>query len=85
MGFGYKWRKLIYGCLSSSRASVLVNGAPTREFEISKAVRQGDPLSPFLFIIAMEGINVAMTEAKEKGIFSGINIPNNGPNISHLL
>ncbi|KAI3720995.1 hypothetical protein L2E82_31996 [Cichorium intybus] len=85
MGFGAKWRSWINGCLRSSRASVLVNGSPTQEFDISRGVRQGDPLSPFLFIIAMEGLNVAISSACEKGIYKGLSIPNGGPTISHLF
>lgn len=64
---------------------MIVNGSHTKEFDISKGVRQGDPLSPFLFIIAMEGLNVALKAAIEKGIFKGIKIPENGPLISHLF
>lgn len=60
MGIGYKWRSWIWGCLTFSRASILFNGSPTPEYLITKGVRQGDPLSPFLFIISMEGLNVAM-------------------------
>lgn len=85
MGFGTKWRSWIRGCLRSLMASVLVNGSPTEEFPISKGVRQGDPLSPFLFIIAMEGLNVAMKEACNKGLFQGIKLPHNGPKVSHLF
>ncbi|KAI3751226.1 hypothetical protein L2E82_22274 [Cichorium intybus] len=85
MGFGTKWRSWISGCLNSSRASVIINGSPTDEFEISKGVRQGDPLSPFLFIIAMEGLNVALQEARDKGLFKGVQLPNDGPCISHLF
>ena len=61
MGFGAKWRSWIQSCLSSSKASVLINGSPTEEFNITKGVRQGHPLSPFLFIIAMEGLNVVLS------------------------
>lgn len=85
MGFSNKWRLWIQGCLKTSRAYVLVNGSPTDKFEITKGVRQGDPLSSFLFIIAMEGLNQAINSAIEKKLIDGITLPNNGPSISHLF
>nr|GEV54431.1 hypothetical protein [Tanacetum cinerariifolium] len=45
----------IRACLHSSRASILINGSPTSKFSIKRELRQGDPLSPFLFILVMEG------------------------------
>lgn len=85
MGFGCKWRSWVLGCLASARASVLVNSSPTMEFPLSKGVRQGDPLSPFLFIIAMEGLNIAPHEAREKSIFHGIHIPKSECCLTHLF
>lgn len=85
MGLGEKWHFCIKGCLSSSRASVLINGSTNKEFHISKSVCQGNPLSLFLFIIAMEGLNVAMKSSCQKSVFYGVRIPNHGPSISHLF
>ncbi|KAI3506473.1 hypothetical protein L1887_28832 [Cichorium endivia] len=85
MGYGDKWRMWIMGCLRSARASILVNGSPTKEFSMEKGVRQGDPLSPFLFIMVMEGLNVVMKEARIKGLFTGIKIPHESLTISHLF
>ncbi|GJW01256.1 putative RNA-directed DNA polymerase, eukaryota, reverse transcriptase zinc-binding domain protein [Tanacetum coccineum] len=85
LGFGYKWCSWIKACLSSSRASILVNGSPTSEFSINRGLRQGDPLSPFLFILVMEGLHNAFAEAVGNGLISGININNSTINISHLF
>lgn len=51
MGFGTRWRSWIRGCLEFSRASVVVNGSPTKEFNITKGVRQGDPYHLFYSLL----------------------------------
>ena len=84
MNFGGLWRKWIRGCLESSKVSVLINGSPTREFTVKRGVRQGDPLAPFLFIIAAEALNVVMQGAIAEGFFNGIELPHHGPILSHL-
>ncbi|GKC48064.1 reverse transcriptase domain, reverse transcriptase zinc-binding domain protein, partial [Tanacetum coccineum] len=84
MGFGVKWCNWIHGCLSSALVSIFVNGSPTNEFFMERGLRQGDPLSPFLFIIMVEALQVLFLEACSKGIYNGIYLCNEGPNISLL-
>ncbi|KAJ9550970.1 LOW QUALITY PROTEIN: hypothetical protein OSB04_015015 [Centaurea solstitialis] len=76
MGFGQKWREWMKGCTRTAKVSVLINGSPTKEFSLGKGVRQGDPLAPFLFILAAEGLTVAMKEAQRSNLFKGIRIGN---------
>nr|GEZ29615.1 RNA-directed DNA polymerase, eukaryota [Tanacetum cinerariifolium] len=64
-----KWRMWIRGCLKSAYGLVLVNGSPTREFKIEKGLHQGEALSPFLFIIAVEALHVSLQEAKSRNLF----------------
>lgn len=64
--------------------SVLINVAVTPEFCMEGGIRQGDHLSPFLFIIVAEGLHIAMEEGEQKGIFEGIKLPHLGSSISHL-
>ncbi|KAJ9538630.1 LOW QUALITY PROTEIN: hypothetical protein OSB04_031363 [Centaurea solstitialis] len=74
MGFGEKCIRWIRACLESSKISILVNGSPTGEFKVSKGLRQGDPISPFLFVIVAEALNVAMKELIGKGKFEGLEV-----------
>lgn len=71
-GFGSTWTKWVKGCISSTRVSVLVNGSPSPEFCPQKGLRQGDPLSSFLFNVVVEGLNILISRAKEIGLFKGV-------------
>ncbi|GJW10659.1 RNA-directed DNA polymerase, eukaryota [Tanacetum coccineum] len=73
-GFGLKWREWIQGCLSSAMGSILVNGSPTSEFRFHKGLKQGDPLSPFLFILVMESLHLSFNNILNAGLFKGIRI-----------
>ncbi|CAI9283079.1 unnamed protein product [Lactuca saligna] len=85
MNFGEKWRRWIMGCLESSKSSILVNGSPTKEFVMSKGVRQCDPMAEFLFTLVMEGLHVMISSAVERGLFDRVKIPNSNINISHMF
>nr|GFC57130.1 RNA-directed DNA polymerase, eukaryota, reverse transcriptase zinc-binding domain protein [Tanacetum cinerariifolium] len=83
-GFGSKWRSWIRGSLCSGKASILVNGCPTVEFQFHRGLKQGDPLAPFLFILVMESLHLSFSRAVEAGIFTGIKI-DSSLTLSHLF
>ncbi|GJU07170.1 hypothetical protein Tco_1123600 [Tanacetum coccineum] len=65
-------------------ALVLVNGSSTKEFKIKRGLHQGDSLSPFLFILAVEALNVGLLEASNINIFKGIKVGKDSIHVSHL-
>ncbi|XP_059068658.1 uncharacterized protein LOC131859127 [Cryptomeria japonica] len=73
--FGVKWVEWIRACISTARFSILLNGSPCGFFASSRGLRQGDPLSPFLFIILVEAYSRAISCARERGLWKGISIP----------
>ncbi|GJW06935.1 RNA-directed DNA polymerase, eukaryota [Tanacetum coccineum] len=83
-GFGDKWCKWIQCCLHSSRGSIIINGSPTDEFKFGKGLKQGDPLSPFLFILIMETLHLSFQRVVDAGMFHGIKLGGT-LNLSHMF
>nr|GEV13927.1 RNA-directed DNA polymerase, eukaryota [Tanacetum cinerariifolium] len=72
--FGNKWCAWIQSCLRSLRGSININGSPTEEFQFFKGRKQGDPLSPFIFILIMESLQLSFQRVVDVGMFKGINL-----------
>ncbi|GKU99298.1 hypothetical protein SLEP1_g12166 [Rubroshorea leprosula] len=71
-------------CLKSSSVPILINGSPTNQFSVNKGIRQGDPLSPFLFLIVAEGLNGLVASAVEKEKYKGVVIGSGDVMVTHL-
>lgn len=84
IGLEKRWLGWIQTCITTVRISVLVNGLPTEEFYLQKGLRQGDPLSPLLFNIAAEGLNLLLERAKDLGLFKKATIGLAGLKLSNL-
>lgn len=65
MGFSQKFLKWVMECVTTVNYSILINGEPTPPFDATRGLRQGDPMSPFLFAIAMEYRSRLLDELKE--------------------
>ena len=66
-GFKHDWVKWIRNLISTAFFSILVNGSPSSTFHASHGLRQGDPLSPFLFILLVEGLGRTLKAQQTQG------------------
>ena len=67
MGFPCAWVALIMKCITTVSYSILVNGEPKGMIVPSQGLRQGDHLSPYLFLFCVEGLNALLQGAAAKG------------------
>ena len=88
MGFGSKWINWINWCISTASFFILFNGSSTGFFRSSRGLRQGDPLSPYLFVIGMEALSGLLKCAVEGNFISGCRFGGRDGRelvVSHLL
>lgn len=85
MGFDPHWVKLIMECISSVQYHVLLNGQPRGHIVPQRGLRQGDPLSPYLFIMCTEALIANIKKAERGNQFTGMKVARACPSISHLL
>ncbi|XP_021728369.1 uncharacterized protein LOC110695446 [Chenopodium quinoa] len=84
-GFPPYWIHIIRQCFSTVSYQVLVNGNPLKAFRPQCGLRQGDPLSSYLFVLCMEILSAMLRKAKMDSLFKGICISRGAPSISHLF
>ena len=72
LGFGDRWRAWVTTLLGKASSTVLLNGVRGKWFKYRTGLRQGDPLSPMLFILAMEPLQLMLNKATEQGLLTPI-------------
>jgi hypothetical protein len=85
MGFHKKWVTILMECVSTVSYSILVNDDPYGYIKPSRGLRQGDPFSPYLFLLCAEGFNSLIEKEKTVGTLQGVSISRGGPKISLLF
>eukprot|EP00253_Pinus_taeda_P010539 PITA_10539 len=83
MGFNSSFINTIAACISGPWISPLINGRPCEAFQSSRGLRQGCPLSPYLFILMAESFSKALDHNRRVGLITGIKLGNGVKNINH--
>ena len=83
-GFDMEWVDWVLSCVTFPSFSVLINGEPTDLFYASRGLRQGDPISPYLFIIMAEGLGRFIKSQADLGLVRGWKWHNDIPAYTHL-
>jgi hypothetical protein len=83
-GFEVPFINGVMSCITTSSFTVLIDGLTSTFFHAKKGLRKCFPLSPFLFLLVVEGLSGAMEDANERGEFHGISISLT-LNLTHLL
>eukprot|EP00253_Pinus_taeda_P020386 PITA_20386 len=82
-GFDYNWIRWVMALVTTASYFFLLNSSPSRTFKPTRGLKQGDPLSPFLFILMMEGLGRAIRATKEEGRIQGLRLTRGGDMVTH--
>src|SRR6185312_16125587 len=85
LGFHQSWVDSVMRLVSSVSFSVLFNGERLQSFKPTRGLRQGDPISPYLFLLTAEGLSGLINSKSQSSVLNGIKVAASAPVISHLL
>lgn len=85
MSFHEKWISMIMKCISTVSYSILINDVAYGCIKPTRGIRQGDPLSPYLFLLCAEGLSSMINQAARSQMLSCISICRGCPMVTHLL
>lgn len=72
MGFDERWICLVMMCVTMVKYLVLINGEPCGHITPTRGIRQGDPISPYLFLLCAEVLSSMVNKANRDGLLSGV-------------
>lgn len=78
-------KNLVFHCISSANLSIIWNGFPTSSFPASRGLTQGDPISPYLFVLALERLGHMIQDKVDEGIRKPLSFGNWTKDFSHLF
>jgi hypothetical protein len=82
LGFSPRFVHTVMRGVRSVTFSILFNGAQTKQFKPSRGIRQGDPISPYLFLLAAEGLSCLLKHAMTTGSLAGIQVAATAPKLT---
>lgn len=85
MRFPTKFRELVMQCICSVSFSMLLNGEPMSVFRPERGLRQGDPLSPYLFVMCAQVLLFLLNKAQQEGVLQSLKVSETAPSVSHLF
>lgn len=85
MGFNHRWIQLVKKCVTSITYTILINDQPQQPFNPSRGLRQGDPLSPYLFILCSKALSCLLSKAKSSRRISSLSISKGPFRLNHLF
>ena len=85
MGFQERWISLMMMCVTTVSYSVLINVEPKGRIVLTRGLRQGDPISPYLFLLCAEGLSAMLRRDEVGKNLRGISVCRRAPRVSHLL
>ena len=85
LGFQESWVALIMKCITTVSYSILVNGEPNGLITPSRGLWQRDPLSPYLFLFCVKGLNALLSNAATREKIRGFSLCRNGSKLTHLF
>ena len=85
LGFSRKFVNIVMSCIKTVSFSAIINRDPIGHILPSRCLRQGDPLSPYLFLICAMGLQSLLHKAELDGLLRGVSICKNDPRVSHLF
>lgn len=85
LGFDEGWISKVMTCVMSVSYTVLVNGQPSQKIIPTRGLQQGDPISPYLYLICVEGLNSLLHDVERTLKIKGVKVARSSPIINHIF